>query len=787
MEHISLVQRKIYRELLHDITGNGSEFQTSLKCNTGEHILIKDLIDYGWYYIAGEDDGQGNGQKAYRSGIGTIQNIENGIYNSAETWKIDGVDWLSEGMRVGDSVWLAFKNGGTDYSVIGVIQAINGDTFTIIHNIVTGGVQECINFKITNNTQLKDWEIYAEFQTLDNEDVVNLATSERNYTKIVELTNTLQNALYFGANKAGYSMRIKARIVQSGINNPVLGLPATVVRYEVQYDIEVPFWLENNGLDKIFKGNSTLRFNTRLDLKSNNKYGKFAVRTLEINEANTEIGYYYEDGLSGKKFIESANFRNDSVKYIDILNETTVKFRIETSILSTDNALNTGDKFSISLFAKNDSSDYQFNDLGVWQAFGHEYKFSVLNTVTVGTGLIKSISSGVGVANGKKHIEVFLTVDYNLYDYKERFIEGDEWRVVFNFKGINNEVNACFVDGVFIQNTDEEDLLITDSFKIHDQFSNLLTQNQNSLKTNIQDTIYIDYVFYTTNTFGWNLLNEIKSVNVRLIAYRLLNGEEKWFNLTNQNVNLGIVNRGDADQILLNNTYLSDYAVDKTNLDTIAINTVASGFGNTSYSLKCPLKITWQDWNEIEADPLFYNEDLDFNGFNQNAMTYFNKLGFTIHACVDVELYRGASGITTIYRQKSEPLQLIDKNDGYLIDPIEIKTYDLNNNDLNGNLLQGEPTRIEAKFAHDNLPNVATIFAYELVEQNGFALIENSTGGTLQGLWVTKPTIKSITATEVIVQAQINSDGNAYNISCKIQEAPADVNEYNFEYNEDYN
>lgn len=779
-EYLNNISRKYFRNLFTDPISNTNNAKNTDSFNVGELIRIEDTFIYSVEFASAQD------VITTSRSLGTIQMLD-GSYNPGTQYTQSGVDWYNEGFRVGDSVIFTYLNIPPSQFKYAVIQEISGDSFTVYQDFSDGNRSHTLFVMFLNST-LYDMDVYAEFQPIDSDDILQLHTNERYPYKLrVDSNFQFQDATYTNLNKSGRNKIIKGKLEADNIQSVNPYFLAVARKYVISYEMLLPFWLENNTLENFFKGDASLKFNTRILAKRSSDLPKDSIRILENLPKEAETGYFFENGNGGNTFLQNNvrvnNYDNINNSDIDILNPTRIVYRITTNFYAGSGAMSSGDAFSVCVFAKN--SDYKYNEIGYKEAFGFGYSLSkIYNTTNINQAWnpITKIESGLGSDAGKDFIEVALTFDFNKYDYKERFKEGSEYRVLFTFVGLNNEVNTAYFDGKFIQNSDEEGLIDFIYFRIHNQFTNLISQNQNSLTSNIQDTVFLECYFTTSNVFGWDFENDIKSIKTGILAYK---NDNETFEVNGLNIDLGTKNRGLTGELLLNSIYNSDYSLDKN--DGIKLITTGSGFGNTSYKLQCPIKIGWQDWIENnEVAPVFYDETKDFYNFNRNSINYYNKFGYKIRIYVDVELYRAESGITTIYRQTSKDLIILDKNTGVGITPVEIKTFDLLNNDLNGKLLEGEETEIRAYFNHSGLTNFKAIFAYEEIEQNGFDAIENLTGGSLLGLWKSKPTFE-ITPTNVIAKARILGDGKAYNLSCKIQETNEIQGEYNFEYNNDYN
>ena len=699
---IQVLSRKYFSEWANgtSFSSSTSDYATHLKGSVGEKLKFVSRVRASLFAIA-EDSSPFN-------------------YNNSQVLSRSSGSWLQDGFHIGQTfAFIENYTSGTPTVIVSGTIAYLNDT-ELEFSGLTGSftVGSYTNHALVCTSKF-DALIYR-FGIVENDDATNYDSAYSNdvqghfYDGIDTTTPTTHNMLVEGgnsANKSWYSGNSTVKYIAS--SNPLgIGSGSNYVHeYEITQEFVInPVFIESfkdaldNGLqpDSLIGSKSwkhVTHYEFRYDMSNPNTSQKITDET-----AIGSVGWFGENyngfnsaySISNVTYQDTTNFT--SVDSLQLNRKTTVLGRVNGSGFTNTSKL--GGYFfwgaPLEVYSNKQTS---FQNTFLWDSF------------------IGSMSSGTYEATGSDRIKrlkltyisasvVDFEMDIEFSQSEIDLINPDNLSEVFDnyFIGVqagntnttdtSNKV-ICQVDwNAFNINLDVEGLCRFENQGFFDHSMDTTLSGFTDYKGWLQDGI----VFKSDIILNKSLSANLKAVQCRLIAYNTLTDDS--FDLQSYKFSL-------ANQVIVNQTP----TYQKLSLSTTrgfklasgdAFNQVTLFFNNPAsneqrINLKLGVKIDWQSWIKINADTIFFDASLDSNGLGKDASRYSLLNDYEIRLVVDADINTDST-LATRYSDMSPSLNIY----GWTLeddDPAEysclIETFDEDNNDLGGAILENADTRMK--------------------------------------------------------------------------------------------
>jgi hypothetical protein len=500
-----------------------------------------------------------------------------------------------------------------------------------------------------------------------------------------------------------------------------------------------------SAFERFYKGTNSIKFAFSAEFRTNANDPKTA-KIAEFTQDNGNVGFLNENFSGGVN-----NYRVENVIYsnnlgyngINLSEDTDLTFRVR----SLNTPFNNGRGFGIAFTCFPTSDIYEFSD---------KYTQREVLSLNNNNGEIGSVR----IYAGSFHRRIESTIiSSHVIEVKVRYVfnQSDNGRAVLDLYDQGDE----YMIGIVIDNGGSPETT--------DRVTLLVDRNRFEKNTNIEgliDLIKAEYqpIDYNQTFTGLQAFNEdivkckfefcsnleldavIDDIEFQFLAtsrgvidfeFMIQRFPLPWNDITN----LGkrqIINTEQPRGLLIPEGDFNIISIKSTNFDSVN--------QKQYYEVEVSFRINWQEWLRLDslfeqAPPLYFDENKPFNGYNQLTSNYSSLQN--IRGCLLLNVRQGDN--STPYRLEGGRIQVRDYETPYpqgstTWGAIDIETFDEEDNNLGGIILQGVTTKFV--ITHNTLVDLSGLptsdfgFAVRIeeAEQSGFALAEyNSLLGTYNG------------------------------------------------------
>ena len=629
----------------------------------------------------------------------------------------DGGNFLTDGFTIGDYVCFQFGFGGSGRTYFGTISAISENGDTLFSSAVLSGINgeynetvQCIIYYAGNYLQSC---IYG-YGLIENSEPFNIiskleGSSQQFYINGIdslgefgEINGTIKgwasefDSIYIQT--LGYTAIPIFRDVDFGgvgvglVNN-------TVLNYKIRHRfLMLPYFvagqlqnLQNGIAPSFLQGSNSIKHAFEVDFRRNLS-DEDGQKKVQFENLLGSVGFFGENfnGFATQYSIESidyevvpSNLPNPSLLAQGI---TRVKIGVHSqnsTFTNTQNVIVNHSFLPQNETLYTDSTNY----------FDQNFLF---DSITKGSGgaIVTDVSVNFIDAN---NIEVVALINTTNVPIKLKATDYYLLSVIIEDDAKtqeNSDRTALICDiNTYDLNPDIPGLCEFYNIKLYEHGTDQIETGNTDYKGWIQDG-YLIKGNYRLNRLKNAILNQFM---VKIVAWK--DGTDDYFELQSNtfNVSNALIDVNGNQQLFINDIQGFKLQFGDQFNQKVMVTGVFDGEW-IEYGFGIGLKINWQEWLALaNVDTVFYDVLEPNFGLNQNASRYSLKEGYTLQTlCFAVV---SQNGIETDYIHKSSMVVNdfgeIGTDDWELL---AIQTFDVNNEDLQGSILNTESTYIKAEF-----------------------------------------------------------------------------------------
>ena len=573
--------------------------------------------------------------------------------------------------------------------------------------------------------------------------------------------------LSFNINKSWVAGDFSAQFVQN-VNN---GFGNYIQQFQIIHTFIVfPYYLEGELTNlqtlsppSLFNGSNSLKYVTKYEFRrvlSDPNSSK----TLTDENILGSVGWFNEpfNGLNQTFSIQNLSYEDTSSNVIQRIvanTDTIVKFRVNSSTLGAFN--NSTVLISYVSFLPN-ISEYQEKSSDFIDNFMYDSFRGTANGLNniVSTPFV--IKEALYDLINNENIDVTLKVDFNdtRLDNTKYYLISTEVASIGGDNQISDKTNLLTALDTFEKSNDVQGL-ITKNFMEFELYPDAVgTSQYTNFRGWVEDSINVNYNFTVNRTLN-AVLNQL---DAKIVAYNTNDGT--WFELENVKIPL-------TSTIITGNQFIS-YDVPRSfnhphdEYNRIKVSTGAINSTTPNYTVNLSLKMDWQDWLLLpDADTVFYDANKPNNGLNENSSNYSLKSNYEIRVLFVHEVEQSSTNIVTTYVHSSPQNEVYNYDLDDNITPVVsgvINTFDINNVDTGGTILNGQDNKIVATWSPNNLFPLSSYYGTILLEP-----INSPTKNAIKIYDASMSIVGSNVLGEVTIPSADIQNGITYKISSRLR------------------